>query len=78
MSDKVENLINLWSNSMPNMQTDPPCTWDDVITNRCIYFEFIEDKYFSVSNLDQSTSFNITKYDEDEELLSINKNIKKA
>ena len=69
---KVENLINLWSNSMPNMYSDPPCTWDDVISNRCIYYEFIEDKYYSESlsngnELLEMSSFVINKdYDEEE------------
>lgn len=44
---QIETLINRWQNSMPNMCSDPPSTWDDVITNRCIYMEFIEDKYYT-------------------------------
>jgi hypothetical protein len=43
----IRKLIDLWLNTMPNSYSDPPHTWDDVITNRCIYFEFIEDKYLN-------------------------------
>jgi hypothetical protein len=30
LNKKVESLISLWSNSMPNKYSDPPSTWDDV------------------------------------------------
>ena len=43
----VQKLIELWVNTMPNSYSDPSHTWDDVITNRCIYLEFIEDKYLN-------------------------------
>ena len=46
----IDNVINRWTNSMPNIHSDPPCTWDDVITNRCIYLEYIEDKYYTSEN----------------------------
>jgi DNA-dependent protein kinase catalytic subunit len=59
LNRKVENLISLWTNSMPNMLSDPPRTWDDVITNRCIYFEFIQDKYYSEKS-DNEPSHNET------------------
>jgi len=45
---------------MPNMLSDPPRTWDDVITNRCIFYEFIEDKYYSEKLDDGSASHNET------------------
>lgn len=86
LNKKCDDLINLWSNSMPNLQTDPPCTWDDVITNRCIYFEYIEDKYFNSEQADlmnQSTSYSLGnntlrfKDDEDSDLFNIKKNIKR-
>ena len=69
LNKKVDNLINLWSYSMPNMFSDPPCTWDDVITNRCIYYEFIEDKYYTADpNKDvEMSSFAIGLEDDHEE-----------
>ena len=69
LSKKVENLINLWSHSMPNECSDPPATWDDVITNRCVYFEFIEDKYYVTSGSNKAgtsvsaDSNNVSLYD---------------
>ena len=69
---------------MPNMQTDPPCTWDDVITNRSIFFEFIQEKYLnsltsSLKGSDTSSSFlgDYTNDNFDEDLLNISKKIKK-
>lgn len=69
---------------MPNMQTDPPCTWDDVITNRSIFFEFIQEKYLSSVGLkdlkdsEGSTSFlgEYTKNSFDEDLFDITKKLK--
>jgi hypothetical protein len=55
LNKKVDNLINLWENSMPNKFSDPPCTWDDVITNRCIYYEYIEDKYYNSNDENNQT-----------------------
>ncbi len=70
LNKKVDRLVSLWSNSMPNMYSDPPCTWDDVISNRCIYYEFIEDKYYrntASDDLMEMSSFVINKdYDEDD------------
>ena len=43
----IHKLIDLWLNTMPNSYSDPSHTWDDVITNRCIYLEFIQDKYLN-------------------------------
>lgn len=59
---RVGNLIELWSNSMPNTFSDPPSTWDDVITNRCIYYEFIEDKYYRSSNMDSSVLLEMSSF----------------
>lgn len=54
---RVSGLVELWTSSMPNLYSDPPATWDDVITNRCIYLEYIEDKYYSnLRNEDFETS----------------------
>jgi hypothetical protein len=47
--DKINTLIDLWCDAMPNAYSDPPSTWDDVITNRCIYLENIEEKYLNAS-----------------------------
>jgi len=49
LGKKIDNLLDLWTGSMPNTHSDPPSTWDDVITNRCIYLEFIEDKYYATT-----------------------------
>lgn len=57
---------------MPNAYSDPPATWDDIITNRCIYFEFIEDKYYTELNsfggdsMDASSSIYIANREENE------------
>ncbi len=50
------------------MFSDPPCTWDDVISNRCIYLEFIEDKYYRAQSENAPmdvTSFFMNKDDDD-------------
>jgi hypothetical protein len=60
LNKKVENLLNLWSHSMPNIYTDPPSTWDDVITNRTIYLEFIEDKYYKENNKQFESTLNFS------------------
>lgn len=44
---KVDGLLTLWGQSMPNMFSDPPGTWDDVITNRIVYMDYIEDNYLA-------------------------------
>ncbi|CAF0815340.1 unnamed protein product [Brachionus calyciflorus] len=79
---KCDNLITLWTNSMPNMQTDPPCTWDDVITNRSIYFEYIDDKYLRPCldvDQDESVSFanNSRLMNFNEDLVKHSKKLKK-
>lgn len=43
---KVNRLVDMWMNTMPNAFSDPPSTWDDVISNRFVYLDFIEAKYF--------------------------------
>ncbi len=68
INTKIENLITLWSNSMPNVYSDPTSTWDDVITNRCIYYEFIEDKYYNNSDQDLEMSSFALHNDENERL----------
>lgn len=50
LHDKIDSMISVWSNLMPNLYSDPPSTWDDIITNRCIYLEYIEDKYYGTGN----------------------------
>ena len=68
LNKKVSNLISLWSNSMPNILSDPPRTWDDVITNRCIYYEFIEDKYYTEnlsSNMETSSFAHAANVDDE-------------
>lgn len=44
---------------MPNMYSDPAFTWDDIITNRCIYYEYIEDKYY---NREIADDFEMSSY----------------
>lgn len=65
---KIKSMVDLWTNTMPNFYSDPPCTWDDIITNRCMYYEFIEDKYFSSSSdedVDMTNSIVIDKDNHD-------------
>jgi DNA-dependent protein kinase catalytic subunit len=53
---KTNTLIDLWCDAMPNAYSDPPATWDDVITNRCIYLEYIEEKHLNVAMASSSNS----------------------
>ena len=79
LNKKVENLIEVWSSSMPNMQSDPASTWDDVISNRCLYLEFIEDKYYTEPNrtdLEMSV-FEFSSISNDQEEFGNRKNILK-
>lgn len=82
LAKKIDSMIDVWCDSMPNMQTDPPCTWDDVVTNRLVYFELIEERYLNsvcLKDSDASTSYlgdsTINNFDED--LLNFSKKIKK-
>ena len=80
LNRKVEHLINLWSSTMPNIYSDPPSTWDDVITNRAIYFEFIEDKYYGrdcKAHGVSSLNFTSRMDDDDEDLIEKSKTLKK-
>lgn len=74
LNKNVEHLMNQWSNSMPNMYSDPPYTWDDIITNRCIYYEFIEDKYYTNAgdDFEMSSFFDL---DERENMQRARKNL---
>jgi hypothetical protein len=58
--DKVDGLSKLWLQTMPNTYSDPAQTWDDVITNRCLYFDYIQDNYL------KTKPFNIVDDEEDE------------
>lgn len=79
LTKKINNLIDSWLNAMPNMFTDPSTTWDDVITNRCVYFDFIINNYLKnndnqLSSHDQS-SFIINSNENDEMIVSLKKKI---
>jgi hypothetical protein len=45
LNRQVAGLMDLWASSMPNRCSDPPGTWDDVLTNRSVYMEYIEHRY---------------------------------
>ena len=52
LNRSVEKLVAAWINAMPNMHTDPPSTWDDVVLNRCILCvltSFFLSSYFSLT-----------------------------
>jgi DNA-dependent protein kinase catalytic subunit len=48
--EKIGGLAKFWLQTMPNAYSDPAQTWDDVITNRCLYFEYIQENYLKPFN----------------------------